>query len=65
MTMPFDLPSTEYSVAVRINQDGDNQLRRVGMLSLGAVLAFDLRRVKLLKNPFIDIAVMISREQIE
>ena len=44
----FNLPSAEYSVAVRIDQDGDKQFRMLSMLSFRTVLAFDLGRVELL-----------------
>ena len=41
----LDLSRTEHSMAVGVDQNRDDLSRRVGPLTLGAVLGFHLRRV--------------------
>lgn len=62
---PFDLPGAEDASAVSVDQDGNDQLRMIGMLALDAIKAFNAGRIELLEELCIKIAFMLLRQKIE
>jgi hypothetical protein len=61
----FYFPGTEHAATVGIDQYGYYELRGVGMLTYGAIAAFDGRCIKLLEQVAVEITFMLFREQIE
>ncbi len=55
----FNFTRAEHTMAIGVDQDGNDQLGRIGMLAEMMVLALNFRGIYVLKNSFIDIAVML------
>jgi len=65
MAAPFDLPRAEDSSAVRVDEDTDDTFRVVRSLPQHAVVALQLRGVELLEDILVQVALMISAEQVK
>ena len=46
-------------MAISVDQDSDNELRGVGVLTKVVILLFDFRRIDALQDGFINKAVMV------
>ena len=65
MAAPFYLAGTEYTTAVGIDKNRDNQLGMVGVLAFVAVKALDAGGVKLVKKVTVYIALVAFWKQVK
>ena len=65
MTASFNFPGTKDPTTVGINEDRSDQLWVVGALAQVTVIALQFGGVKLLKNIFVQITLMVLAKQVK